>query len=491
MKISFKDIFKNPTIRALSRYITAAKKNSYTAIKPVEKREYYQLSSAQKRLYILRQLDFNSTSYNMPRTFYPSMKIEKEKVEEIFKQLIDRHDSLRTSFVMIDQEPVQRVREEKNPKFRITNYEHLPNQKLEITNIIKEFVRPFDLSKAPLLRVGCMKTDEKQFILFIDMHHIIADGFSMQILEKEFLALCEGKMLPHLRIKYRDYVHWQNSEEQQELMKKLEKYWLKTFSTPPPVLKLSTDYPRPPVQTFAAQQVNLLLTGEEAQVMRNIAEEAGATVSMSILAILKVLFSKLSWQEDIVIGVPIEGRKHTDLLHVVGTFVNMLAIRNFPCGNKSFKEFMLEVKERILEAFDNQDYQFENLVEHVMVERQGNRNPIFDIIFSMMNINEAAPPPPLKEIPPGKNISEHFETFTVYDIIITGVDYQDSFLLCFKYNATLFKQETINRYINYFRAIISSLKEDTGIKLKDLYISPGPSLLLAETSTVDQGDFVF
>jgi amino acid adenylation domain-containing protein len=493
VELSLADFFKNPTIRALSRYIAATKKSSYTAIASVEKREYYQLSSAQKRLYILRQLDFNSTSYNITNTFYLPMKIEKEKVEEIFKLLINRHDSLRTSFVIIDQEPVQRIHEEKNPKFRITNYNHLPNHnhKLEITNIIKEFVRPFDLSQAPLLRVGYMKTNEKQFILFIDTHHIIADGFSLEILEKEFLALCEGKMPPPLRIKYKDYVHWQKSEKQQEVMKKQEKYWLKNFSGPLPVLKLSTDYPRPPVQTFAAQQVDLLLTEEEAQVIRDIAEEAQATVSMTILALLKVLFSKLSGKEDIVIGIPTEGRKHTDLHYVVGMFVNMLAIRNYPCGDKSFKEFMLEVKERTLEAFDNQDYQFEDLVKHVAPERQGNRNPIFDIAFNVKNIEKAAPPSHLEKTPPGTNIGEHVAPITRFDIILTILDYQGSFLFCFKYNATLFKLETINRHINYFKAIISSLKEDTGIKLKDLYISPGPGLLMAETSMVDQGDFVF
>ncbi|MCP5054682.1 MAG: AMP-binding protein, partial [bacterium] len=359
VKLPLTEVFRTPTIRQLAQYIHATVPERYAAIEPVEKREYYDLSSAQKRLYIIQQMDLESTVYNLPQ-YIPFEKVPSvEKLEEATVKLINRHESLRTSFHMIDNQPVQKVHE--HVEFEIEFFGRgLP---------LRDFVRPFDLSVAPLLRVGLERTRENQYTLLVDMHHIISDGVSHQVLIEDFTALYTGESLLPLRLQYKDYSRWQAAWKGTEMLQKQETFWLRQFEQEIPVPDLPTDYPRPAIQSFEGGISRFEISPGNTRALKEIAVKEGASLYMILLALINILLSKLSNQEEIVIGTAIAGRKHADLEKIIGMFVNTLALLNSPNGGKTFLQFLNELKDRTLEAFENQEYQFEDLVDRVAVNR--------------------------------------------------------------------------------------------------------------------------
>ncbi|MGM1050707.1 MAG: amino acid adenylation domain-containing protein, partial [Bacillota bacterium] len=205
VEIPLKELFRVPTIAGLSEYIGGMKESAYTAIEPVAEKGYYEASSAQKRLWLLGQIDPESTGYNMPGVLVVDGDLDIGRLEKAFEELIAGHETLRTSFETVGDEIVQRIAEK--VEFKI---EYVEDIKENIDSIIRSFIRPFDLSKAPLLRVGLVKVAENRHYLLFDMHHIISDGASMAILTKEFMSLYEGHKLKKQRLQYKDYSEWQN-----------------------------------------------------------------------------------------------------------------------------------------------------------------------------------------------------------------------------------------------------------------------------------------
>jgi amino acid adenylation domain-containing protein len=474
VKIPLVEIFRRQTIRELSQWIKNSPRHRYSSIKAVEKKEYYPLSSAQKRLFILQQLEPGSTGYNMPHKMSLGIELDKEKFAAQFKQLIRRHESLRTSFAMIDEEPVQRIHDYHEVEFNIDYYQcegegESGDPERQVKEIIENFERPFDLSKAPLLRVGLIKIENKHHVLLFDLHHIITDGTSQDILEKESLSLYSGEELPILRLQYKDFSEWQNSSDQQTLIKSQESYWMDLFPDEIPVLNLPMDYMRPVMQSFAGAHVSFVLNNEETKTLKQIAREYDVTLYMSILAVFNILLAKLSGQEDIIVGTPIAARRHNDLQSIIGMFVNTLAMRNFPSGNKSFNRFLTEVKQQTLAAYENQEYQFEDLVDKISVRRDTGRNPVFDVMFNLLNQSEYKGD--ISSIS-SENVYQHLKGTSKFDLNLTAVDYEKNLCFTLEYCTKLFKPGTIDRFIGYFKRILSLLSKNTGQQLWELEIIP-------------------
>ncbi|MCP4147655.1 MAG: hypothetical protein GY757_07885, partial [bacterium] len=310
IKIPLTTVFKNQTLNELTEALEALTENKYTAITPVEKKKYYPLSAAQKRLYILQQMDLQSNTYNMSGTIpLPPVTLEGSvttgesdvstlaKLEETIGKLIQRHESLRTSFYMLNpegpvtpnnQSPIPNNPPSPNNQSLITNNTYLPVQevhanvafKIEVyeaneREVPRQFFRSFDLTRAPLLRVGVVKRPGPQTgaapfepVMLVDMHHIISDGVSLEILGGEFLSLLAGETLSPLQLCYRDYAAWQSSSEQKQLIKKQEEYWVKTFYGELPVLDLPTDYPRPAIQSFEGNALQFTLEKQEIDTLK-------------------------------------------------------------------------------------------------------------------------------------------------------------------------------------------------------------------------------
>ncbi|UCH96605.1 MAG: amino acid adenylation domain-containing protein, partial [Candidatus Aminicenantes bacterium] len=233
IEIPFNKIFQAPTVKVLAEYISKQERSQYVEISPLEKREYYALSSPQKRLFVLQQMEADSIAYNMHGMMLLEGFIAREKFAVIFRQLIARHESLRTSFHMVNEEPVQRIHDE-------VEFEEEPFGQINAYN----FIRPFDLSQPPLVRLGLIKEEEQKYLLMVDMHHIISDGISTEVFVKEFMCLYKGEELPGLRIQYKDFSGWQDSKAHQEALKKEEQYWLDQMKEEIPYLNLPTDFTR-------------------------------------------------------------------------------------------------------------------------------------------------------------------------------------------------------------------------------------------------------
>ncbi len=412
----------------------------------IEERDYYPVSSAQKRIFVLNQLEGISTSYNMSGAMNIEGELDIEKLEFAFKKVIQRHESLRTSFELISVEPVQRVH--KHVDFNI-EYSELGEDGAVVEAKLKEFVRPFDLSTAPLLRVGLIHAKDINLLLF-DMHHIISDGMSMNILIKEITELYEGDELPELRIQYKDVSAWQNELINSEYMRNQEEYWLHCFDEIP-VLNMATDFSRPAIMSFEGDSIDFTIDNELTFKLHELAKETGTTLYMVLLAIYNVLLSKYSGQEDIIVGSPIAGRPHADLEKIIGIFINTLAMRNYPAIDKSFTEFLSEVKENSLKAYEHQDYPFETLVEKLemennLIQRDLSRNPLFDTMFVLQNTDKVK-----LNLSGVKFIPYELErNMSQFDLTLNASESSDGIKFNLEYCTKLFKKSTIERIARHF-----------------------------------------
>ncbi|UCH95478.1 MAG: amino acid adenylation domain-containing protein [Candidatus Aminicenantes bacterium] len=460
VKVELTVVFTTPTIRALAdhiRHIDSSAVDRFIAIEPTEKKEYYPLSSAQESLYFLWQLDQKNIAYNMPMVRTLAGEVDITRFEKTFTKMVHRHEVLRTSFEIIQGELVQRVHDK--VEFEI-EYD-VPHE--------KSFIRSFDLSQAPLLRVGIVKADEEKHILMVDMHHIISDQVSLGIYVREFLALYRGERLTELRLQYKDYSQWQYFEKEKGTGQQQENYWLDSFKDSIPCIHLPTDYPRPGTQSFEGDIVIFDIHDNDTKSLSHLAAQEGASMFMILLALYNVLLSKITGQEDIVVGTPVEGRRHADLRKIIGMFVNMLAVRNRPEGDKSFKGFLREVKHAALNAFENQDYPFEDLVDKLAVNRQLNRNPLFDVVFRYAKIEEApgATPAKEKENKNQKQVEHEFKT-SKFDLQLNVSDTGTRLFAFFSYKTKLFKHQTIERLVSYFKKLLSEVIKTPEKKLSQL-----------------------
>ncbi|NOQ28199.1 MAG: amino acid adenylation domain-containing protein, partial [Bacteroidales bacterium] len=449
VRLELQDIFKYQSIQGQSELISSSESSSYLSIPKAKNQDYYPLSSSQRRLYLLQQMDLGSTAYNMPGLLAVPKGKNKHQITAVFHKLIDRHENFRTSFEVENEMPVQRIHSEVT--FSIKDYQ-ITNS--ELLKIKEDFVQAFDLSLSPLLRVGYLEISDGDDMLLVDMHHIISDGRSYAILEKEFNQLISGKELAPLHLKYKDYSQWQNSTEQQERIKGQEAYWLDKFTDELPVLEIPTDYSRPLVQSFEGASVGFVLSPEETKIIHEISKEQGLTLYMSLLSIFTILLSKLSGLEDIIVGSPIAARRHADLEDIVGMFVNTLAIRSDVSRDKRLIDYLQELKENTLEAYENQEYQFEDLIDKVVENRDASRNPIFDVMFNLLEGESQE----IKDS--SKEELIHNSGTSKFDLNLTALNLGSEIELNLEYSTNLFNPETIEQFIKYFKQIIKEISKD-------------------------------
>ncbi|MCP5046692.1 MAG: AMP-binding protein, partial [bacterium] len=467
VRLSLVQIFQFPTLAGISRSITEAVNAGHSAIQASEEREYYPLSPAQKRLFVLNRLETAGTDYNIPWTAILKGPVEKERLASTFGQLVQRHESLRTSFQMVHGEPVQKSHDHVTfeierlgrgaPPWSPLDGNKAGNKGSHGGQPLQDFVRPFNLSHAPLMRVGLAKTGEGKHILMVDMHHIVSDGVSTSILVQEFMAFYQGGDLPPLNLQYKDYALWQNNRTQSPEVKAREGWWLNQMAGDIPMLELPVDFPRPAVKSTKGSQLDFELEPGVSSRLKQMAGETGATPFMVLLSVFNLLLFRLSNQEDIIVGTPTAGRSHSDLQTIIGVFINTLGLRNHPAPDKSFSEFLAQVKENSLQAFQNQDYQFEDLVDTVVTHRDLSRNALFDVMMTLQNMDNQK-----LEIPGLILTPYQYETVTSkFDLTLTAMEEGDRFLFSMTYSTALFKQGTVERFINYFKRLAHSLTEES------------------------------
>jgi len=438
-------------------------------IEAVEKKEYYRLSSAQTRLYILQAMEESSTRYNISGVYVLEGGLDRERLKESFQDLIARHESLRTFFTLVDGEPVQRVLDQVAFGLEVFRADGRSGQGGQsgqelIEIIVQDFIRPFDLARAPLLRVGLIGLAEEKHLLMVDMHHIISDGVSEGITVKELTTLYAGIPLPPVSIQYKDYSEWQNSQEQKEALKKQAVYWLEQFKEQIPVLRLPTDYPRPVIQDYAGSYLGFTIDREVTARLKVLAIQANASLYMVLLAAYYVFLARLSGQADIVVGTPVAGRRHADLGGIIGMFVNTLPLRNFFQGSKPFRLWLEEVRENTLAAFQDQDYPLDDLVDRLHIKRDTGRSPIFDVMFGLQNMEQSRVGLSGLRLAP----YPYAHRTAKFDLTLMGVEDGDNLAFSLEYSTSLFKEETIRRFTGYYRHILQAVAADPYREIQDL-----------------------
>ncbi len=459
VQLTVGDIFKAPRIRELAAKIQSTTRQDYEQIKRLPEQSHYPLSPAQKRLFILDQLMGETTSFNMPAVLEIQRELKVERLITVFQALIQRHESLRTSFRYLEGQPVQFIQWDGN--FQLQRF--VAVTQVEIDQIIADFIQPFDLEKGPLLRVGLIEGVERNLLL-IDLHHIIADGVSMMILIQEFVQLYSGQLLSELTIQYRDYAYWQSQRQLSVELKKQEEYWVEAFSGELPVLNLPTDYPRPSVKGYAGEVYSFVLDQDLTARLKRLALETTTTLFMILLAAYTIFLAKYSDLEDVIVGTSTAGRFHNELEGVIGIFLNTLALRNYPIEEKRFDHYLSEVKVNTLRAFEHQDYQFESLVERLGLLPDLSRNPIFDVMFVFENMDSK-----LEELEKLGFIPYPIDREAVkYDLTLYGKEAAGQLELEFAYRKDLFTRDTIVNLAAQLVQIIQKAVDDPEIKISEI-----------------------
>lgn len=464
--ITVGDILKYSTVKEMGQYITS-KNGEYRVrgsyIDPVltaaDKEEYYPLSSAQKRLYIINQIDPQNLNYNISLAIKINGKIDNTRLKSVFRKLIQRHESLRTAFKVVNNMPVQFVSE--NVDFCI-EYRQVTQDRMEQT--IQDFIKPFDLEKSPLFRVCLLQLDEQEQLLILDIHHIIADAISIDILISDFMALYNGRDLRPLDFQYKDFSVWQNSLLDLPELKKQEEYWLKVFQTEIPILNLQTDYPRPLIQSSAGASITFELDGDRFDKLSNLAVHTGTTLYMVLIAIYNIMLVNYSGQDDIVIGSPVAGRNQANLENIIGMFANTIAIRNKIERNEKFSDLLTKIKFNLLEIYENQDYQFEQLISKLQIKRDMGRNPLFDVVFVYRNdetINVE-----MQDI--SFSTYELGVKYSKFDLSLDVVKLGNGIRYNFEYCTDLFKEETIRRMQAHFIHILDQVVKTPHIPINQI-----------------------
>ncbi|UBS86699.1 non-ribosomal peptide synthase/polyketide synthase [Paenibacillus polymyxa] len=461
VEFPLRDVFRYSTVEEMAAAMERLEIGSFTAIPAAEPSEYYPLSSAQKRLYILNQLEGAELSYNIPGAMLLEGELDRQRFEEAFRGLVARHETLRTGFEMVKGEAVQRIYEE--AAFQV-EYVQISEEQAEET--VRQFVRPFDLAKPPLLRVGLAELAPDRHILMFDTHHIVSDGVSIDVLIEELVRLYSGEQLEPLRIQYKDYAVWQQSDEQKAQLAKQEAYWLDMFRGELPVLELPTDYPRPAMQSYEGRTLQLFMDSEKSEGLKRLAAENGATLYMVLLAGYTILLHKYTGQEDVVVGTPIAGRNHSDVQPLIGMFVNTLAIRSYPAAGKTFLDYLKEIKETTLGAFEHQNYPFEELVDKVNVARDLSRNPLFDTMFALQNTEN------LEIQLPGLHLSTYAseEIVSKFDLSLDVTEIEEGLEYLFEYATALYKTETVEKLAAHYLQLLESILRNPSATIAELGI---------------------
>jgi non-ribosomal peptide synthetase component F len=328
--------------------------------------------------------------------------------------------------------------------------------------------------------------------MMVDMHHIVFDAASMIILFREFQELYQGKSLSPLRLQYKEYAAWLRDENQRESIQKEAHFWLNEFAREIPVLDLPTDYPRPAVQRFAGSIESFNLNLDETRAIKALASEHGATLFMVLLSIYSIFLARISNQEDIVVGTPVSTRGHADLQRVMGIFLNTLALRNSITLEKPFLTLLKEIRLHTIAAFDHRSFPFEDLVEQAAVKRDLSRSPIFDAMFIL---HDELPHPeiPPEEIPGLTLIpvnDKEIPRTSKFDLTLISVETGTGLFFTFEYSTALFKKKSLNRYILYFKNIITGILSCPGQRISQLNILPaGERKQLLQTFNTTAADY--
>jgi amino acid adenylation domain-containing protein len=485
VKIAISDVFRGPSIKELAEIIQSSSNDWLASIQPAEQRDFYELSSAQHRFFILNNMESDSLAYNMPFIQKIEGQIDLSRLEKAFEKVILRHESLRTAFLFIDGKAVQRIHSQVD-----FNVEYYKSDSSGAQSIIDSFVRPFDLATPPLLRLGFITIEAQSHILMLDMHHIICDGVSLNIFVGDLMAFYEGKELEPPKLQYKDFAQWQRQMLEYGVLKQKQEFWINWLAGELPVLNMSLDFPRPKIQDFSGENFIFVLDRYNTRRLNQMIADTGSTLYMVLLTFFTILLFKYSGQTDIIVGTPIAGRDHVDLMGIIGLLVETLITRNHPHPDKYFLQYLDEVKKNTLLAYENQGYPYGELLKLLVKDNDRSRNPLFDAMlvvqnFDMTSTNEVAAPGPLSVTPFGDGGSH----VSKVDITLQATEMDNVIVFTLEYCTALFERRTMERFASAFQHMIGAVLDHSHVKISEIDIAS--ELDAADTSAYKDEDSEF
>jgi amino acid adenylation domain-containing protein len=420
------------------------------------------LSFAQQRLWFLDQLEPGTHLYNIPVVLRFNGPLNVVALKQSLAEVTRRHVVLRATFVAVEGIPMQSFAEEVNVPLPIYDLSRLPQSEREtearrLTE--EEFQRAFDLARGPVFRAALLRLRDDEHVLLLTMHHIVSDGWSIEILKRElgqlYKAYAGGRLSPleELPVQYSDYARWQREWLQGEALEEQLEYWRSQLAGAPQVLELPTDRPRPATQTFHGASESFVVPAALTVALGALSRREGATLFMTLLAGFAAVLSRYSGQEEVVVGTPIAGRTRREVEGLIGFFVNTLPLRADLTGNPSFGELLGRVREACLGGYQHQELPFEKLVEELQPERSLSRNPLFQVMFVFHNASGQGSRPFR-----GESLDEEGgEATAKFDLTLVMHERSGEELSgTIEYNTDLYEAETITRMVGHLQTLLAA-----------------------------------
>ncbi|MEG4805075.1 amino acid adenylation domain-containing protein [Microcoleus sp. ARI1-B5] len=484
-----------------------------TPIVPMGRDGNIPLSFAQQRLWFLDQLVPNNPFYNVPAALRLTGSLNFSALQQTFNEIVRRHEALRTTLAVVSGQPVQRIAAAFHVPINVVDLRNLPKEsrQTEANRLTaQEAQRSFNLSNDLLLRVTLLQLDDAEYLLMLNMHHIVSDGWSIGVLIQELGALYTAfasekpSPLPALSIQYADFAKWQREWLQGEVLETQLAYWRQQLNGIS-MLNLPADRPRPAIQSYRGKRQFLQLSKQLSEALETLSQREGVTLFMTMLAAFKTLLYHYAQQEDIVVGSPIANRNRSEIEALIGFFVNSLVLRTDLSGNPTFRELLNRVKEVALGAYAHQDLPFEKLVEELHPDRALNQNPLFQVAFALQNA-----PGNRLELPELTLSPQQLDVGTArFDLEFhlwerspnssgsnqspsnkLWVDSSEGISGMVIYSADLFEEATITRLIGHFQTLLESIVTNPEQRIANLqYLSAQEGYHLLVECNNTQADY--
>jgi amino acid adenylation domain-containing protein len=420
------------------------------------------LSFAQQRLWFLDQLDQGKANYNNHLAWILSGQLQVEVIEQGFNEVIRRHEILRTAFPSENGQPVQVIAQGWHLAVQVADVRDIEGSTSESVALAlakEEVVRPFNLSRGPLLRTLLLRLHDDEYVLIFTMHHIVSDGWSVRIFSHDLITLYDsfsrGKpsLLPQLSLQYADFACWQRDRLQGEVLHEQLAYWKSQLGQELPILRLPTDRPRPVTRNYEGAVEAVHLPPRVSGSLKGLGQQEGVTLFIILLAAFYALLYRYTDQQDIIIGIPAANRNRVEIEGLIGFFVNTLALRIKLSGSLKFSELLAETRETALGAYEHEELPFERLVEELQPDRSLGHNPIFQVMCAIQSGADSAQQPLGISIRP---YTVHGNT-AKFDLMVNILDAPEGLTIAFEYTTDIFDAETIQHMLHYYVNLLEAV----------------------------------
>jgi amino acid adenylation domain-containing protein/non-ribosomal peptide synthase protein (TIGR01720 family) len=469
VELPLRTLFEKPTVAGLAREVEQVRfeqtGDGTPQLRRVSRDQELPLSFAQQRLWFLDQLSPGSASYHIPLAVRLKGTLDVTVLERCLNEIVQRHESLRTSIQTVEGQPRQVISEKVEVSVPIVDLSQRDQDEcdLEVERLAKEeFQRPFDLSQTPLFRMKLLRLGDEDHVALLTMHHIISDGWSTAIFMGELAALYDAfsngraSPLPPLPVQYADYAIWQREWLQGEALDRQLSYWKKQLGGSPSILELPTDRPRSAVQTARGAIHTFHLSKELSHRLKELSRQEETTLFMALLAAFQTLLHHYAGQDDISVGTPVANRTRRETEGVIGFFVNTLVMRTDLSGNPTFRQLLKRVRKTALEAYAHQDVPFEKLVDALRPERDLSHSPLFQVMFALNNVPLQAQSVTGLSLQP---LVFHSGT-AKFDLTLEMNEGPDGLSGLLEYNIDLFDPETTSRMLEHFQRLLEAVVAD-------------------------------